>query len=56
MELMNQHGIATPRSFVANTPEEAEHIFTTMMNKRESIQLLYVFYFDFGFCIKSLRE
>lgn len=34
MELMNQHGIATPRGFVANTPEEAEHIFTTMMNKR----------------------
>ncbi len=35
MEIMNQHGIATPRGFVANTPEEAEHIFTTMMNKRE---------------------
>ncbi|KAL7463000.1 hypothetical protein ACHAXS_003370 [Conticribra weissflogii] len=33
MEIMNQHGIATPRGFVANTPEEAEHIFTTMMNK-----------------------
>jgi hypothetical protein len=34
MEIMNQHGIATPRGFVAKTPEEAEHIFTTMMNKR----------------------
>ena len=34
MELMNQHGIATPKGFVANTPEEAEHTFTTMMNKR----------------------
>mmetsp|Transcript_7655 Transcript_7655/g.17330 ORF Transcript_7655/g.17330 Transcript_7655/m.17330 type:complete len:451 (-) Transcript_7655:97-1449(-) len=33
MELMNQHGIATPKGFVANTPEEADHIFTTMMNK-----------------------
>lgn len=34
MEIMNQHGIATPRGFVAKTPEEAEHIFSTMMNKR----------------------
>ncbi|KAL7485121.1 hypothetical protein ACHAW6_010722 [Cyclotella cf. meneghiniana] len=33
MEIMNQHGIATPRGFVAKTPEEAEHIFSTMMNK-----------------------
>ncbi|KAL7541649.1 hypothetical protein ACHAXR_011096 [Thalassiosira sp. AJA248-18] len=33
MEIMNQHGIATPRCFVANTPEEADHIFSTMMNK-----------------------
>ena len=33
MEIMNQHRIATPRGFVAKTPEEAEHIFTTMMNK-----------------------
>mmetsp|Transcript_11309 Transcript_11309/g.23843 ORF Transcript_11309/g.23843 Transcript_11309/m.23843 type:complete len:454 (+) Transcript_11309:123-1484(+) len=33
MEIMNQHGITTPKGFVANTPEEAEHIFTTMMNK-----------------------
>ena len=37
MEIMNQHGIATPKGFVANTPEEAEHIFTTMMNKRTLI-------------------
>ena len=35
MEVMNQHGITTPRGFVANSPEEAEHIYTTMMNKRE---------------------
>mmetsp|Transcript_36976 Transcript_36976/g.66524 ORF Transcript_36976/g.66524 Transcript_36976/m.66524 type:complete len:451 (+) Transcript_36976:78-1430(+) len=33
MEIMNQHGIATPKGFVANTPEEAEHIFNTQMNK-----------------------
>lgn len=33
MEIMNQHGIATPKGFVANSPAEAEHIFNTMMNK-----------------------
>lgn len=33
MEIMNQHGIATPRGFVATTSEEAEHICATMMNK-----------------------
>ena len=40
MEIMNQHGITTPRGFIAKSPEEAEHIFTTMMNKRM-----------FGYCI-----
>ncbi|KAL3762951.1 hypothetical protein ACHAWU_001098 [Discostella pseudostelligera] len=33
MEIMNQHGISTPKCFVASTPEEADHIFSTMMNK-----------------------
>ena len=40
MEIMNQHGIATPKGFVANTPEEAEHIFNTQMNKRTLLILL----------------
>jgi hypothetical protein len=35
MEIMNQHGISTPKCFVASTPEEADHIFSTMMNKRK---------------------
>jgi hypothetical protein len=35
MEIMNEHGIATPKNFVATTPEEAEKIYTTMMNTRE---------------------
>ena len=35
MEIMNEHGIATPMNFVANTPEEAEEIYTTKMNTRE---------------------
>lgn len=45
MEIMSQHGITTPRGFVAKTPEEAEHIFTTMMNKREFVTgRLYLFF------------
>ncbi len=43
MEIMNQHGIATPKSFVASTPEEADHIFSTMMNKRKLCPLLHCF-------------
>jgi succinyl-CoA synthetase beta subunit len=53
MELMNQHGIATPRGFVAKTPEEAEHIFNTMMNKRKFLFLQWVCFFAtnrFCFC------
>lgn len=38
MELMNAHGIATPAGYVANTPEEAENIFTNKLNKREYTQ------------------
>lgn len=33
MELMKQHGIATPAGFVASTPEEAEHAFLHHLNK-----------------------
>ena len=40
MEIMNQHGVATPKGFVANSPEEADHIFTTMMNKRTLLSVL----------------
>jgi len=31
MELFNEHGIATPSAFVAETPEEAEHIYAVKM-------------------------
>jgi hypothetical protein len=34
MELMQQHHIATPEGHVATTPDEAEHIFANVMNKR----------------------
>jgi hypothetical protein len=34
MELMNSHGIATPRGFVACTPEEAENIYLKEFYKR----------------------
>ena len=32
MEIMQQHGIATPSCYVASTPEEAEEIYTKKMN------------------------
>ena len=35
MELMNTHGIATPRGYVASTPEEAENIYMKEFAKRE---------------------
>jgi hypothetical protein len=35
MELMNSHGIATPRGFVASTPEEAENIYLKEFYKRK---------------------
>lgn len=34
MELMKAHGITTPECYVADTPEEAEHIATTSLNRR----------------------
>jgi hypothetical protein len=37
MEVMNAHHIATPACFVAETPEEAENIFTHKLNKRKYI-------------------
>jgi len=33
---MQKHGIQTPECFVASTPEEAEEIYTTKMNKGEN--------------------
>jgi hypothetical protein len=35
MDLMKQHGIATPAGYVANTPEEAENIYLHKLNKSE---------------------
>ena len=37
MEVMNAHHIATPACFVAETPEEAENIFTHKLNHRKCI-------------------
>jgi len=39
MEIMQSHGIKTPECFVANNPEEAEHIFLNSLNKRKSIPI-----------------
>lgn len=33
MEIMKNHGIKTPECYVASTPDEAEHIFTSSLNK-----------------------
>lgn len=35
MEIMKNHGIPTPECFVANTPEEAEQIFSRSLNRRK---------------------
>ena len=35
MELMNEHGIVTPKGFVASTPEEAEQIYETTFHQRK---------------------
>lgn len=40
MDLMKQHGIATPAGYVANTPEEAENIFLHKLNKGEEYNAL----------------
>lgn len=34
MEIMKQHGVKTPECYVAETPDEAEHVFETGLNKR----------------------
>lgn len=39
MDIMKSHGIATPECYVANTPEEAEHLFDTYFNKCASAVL-----------------
>lgn len=36
MDLFKQHGIQTPKCFVADTPEEAEDIYMNKMNTRKS--------------------
>jgi len=33
MEIMKQHGVKTPECYVAETPDEAEHVFETGLNK-----------------------
>lgn len=35
MEIMKTHGIKTPESYVASTPEEAEHLYKNSLNKRK---------------------
>lgn len=35
MEIMKTHGIKTPECHVADSPDEAEHLFTNSLNKRE---------------------
>ena len=37
MEIMQHHGITTPECYVANTPDEAQHLFETSFIKREYI-------------------
>lgn len=34
MEIMKSHGIATPECYVANNPDEVDHLFATSFNKR----------------------
>ena len=45
MEVMNAHHIATPACFVAETPEEAENIFTHKLNKRKYILVIVGYWF-----------
>ena len=42
MELMQSHGIATPASHVAQTPDEAENIFMNVLNKRKLFNFVLV--------------
>jgi len=41
MEIMNQHGIATPKGFVASSAQEAEDIFANKMNHRKFRASMY---------------
>ena len=42
MEIMNTHGIATPKGFVASTPEEAENIYLKEFAMRTSCPFIDV--------------
>jgi len=37
MEIMKTYGIQTPECYVASTPDEAQHLFSNSLNKRESL-------------------
>ena len=37
MEIMKSHGIATPECYVADTADEAEHLFANSFSKRAYI-------------------
>ena len=39
MEIMKTHGIQTPECHVASTAEEAAHLFTNSLNKRELLMM-----------------
>jgi len=38
--IMKTYGIQTPECYVASTPDEAQHLFSNSLNKRESVVLL----------------
>ena len=40
MEIMNAHGIATPKGYVASTPEEAENIYMKEFAMRTFCQFM----------------
>jgi hypothetical protein len=48
MEIMNAHHIKTPACYVAETPEEAESIFTHKLNTRKCLS-------HFGHVIRGRR-
>jgi len=43
LEIMKTYGIQTPECYVASTPDEAQHLFSNSLNKRESVvmEMLY---------------
>ena len=48
MELMNKDGIATPKGYVASTPEEAENIYLKEFSKRTFVSFFDVCFILFG--------